>query len=110
MSVLIDVKRKSPTCPQVFIMNLCTLILYSNKKYFYLQNRNVVNYAQANKFAELLALTGADGLLINENTEEYGGNKGDLKACASSIRKLSKVKCPCILKDIIIHPIQVLVQ
>jgi hypothetical protein len=31
MSVLIDVKRKSPTCPQVFIMNLCTLILYSNK-------------------------------------------------------------------------------
>ena len=87
MSVMVDLKRRSPTIPE---------------------SRNIVEFANAGKFAELLALSGVDSFLINTDQQEYGGNFGDLKECVKSV-KVSKSRSPppIINKDIIIHPVQV---
>lgn len=50
MSVLVDMKRKSPTIPA---------------------KRNIVEFSSAPKFAELLTLTGADGLFVNTGNFVY---------------------------------------
>lgn len=84
MSIIVDMKRRSPTVPR---------------------QRNIVEYSNAPKFAELLTLSGVDGLLINTEELEYGGKYEELKASV----KASKAVRPnnplaCIHKDIIIHP------
>ena len=87
MSVLIDMKRRSPTIPQ---------------------KRNIVEFSNAAKFAELLTLTGSDAFLINTDELEYGGNFAELKSCVQATRMASPSKPPaCIHKDIIIHPVQI---
>jgi indole-3-glycerol phosphate synthase len=87
MSVMVDLKRKSPTIPE---------------------SRNIVDFANAGKFAELLALSGVDSFLINTDQQEYGGSYGDLKECVKSVKAAkSRVPPPIINKDIIIHPVQV---
>ena len=87
MSVLIDMKRRSPTIPQ---------------------KRNIVEFSNAAKFAELLTLTGSDAFLINTDELEYGGNFGELKACVQATRMARPSQPPaCIHKDIIIHPVQI---
>lgn len=97
MSIMIDVKRRSPTVPH---------------------QREVVDYSSAGKFVELLAQAGADAFLINTEDVEYGGREEELRECVLSVRnKFSallersplKGKQPpaCIAKDMIIHPIQV---
>lgn len=93
MSVLVDLKRRSPTIPQ---------------------RRNVVEFSSAAKFAELLALAATDAFLINTDETEYGGNLQDLQetskalALARSTTPPSSSSVPaCICKDIIIHPVQI---
>ena len=87
MTVLIDMKKKSPTVPS---------------------SRNIVEFSDAGKFCELLTLSGADGFLINTDEFEYGGAEDDLKECAAAT-KMAKPRFPpaTIVKDIIIHPVQI---
>jgi len=91
MSIMVDLKRRSPTIPH---------------------KRNVVEYQSAGQFAELLALAEVDALMINTDEQEYGGRLSDLKESAKALQKLY-VKQPirpppaCICKDIIIHPVQI---
>lgn len=87
MSVMVDLKRKSPTIPE---------------------SRSIVDFANAGKLAELLALSGVDSFLINTDQQEYGGSYGDLKECVKSVKAAKpRVPPPIINKDIIIHPVQV---
>jgi indole-3-glycerol phosphate synthase len=87
MSVLIDMKRRSPTVPH---------------------KRNIVEYSNAGKFAELLTLTGADAFLVNTDEMEYGGKFSELRDCVRATRAARPRAPPaCIHKDIIIHPVQI---
>jgi len=105
MSIMIDMKRKSPTI---------------------IERRNIVEYSSASKFSELLTRAGVDGFLVNTDDIEYGGNFNDLKDTVQSVRTTamnmygdssdsssssrsssSLIIPACIQKDIIIHPIQV---
>lgn len=94
MSVLVDLKRRSPTIST---------------------RRNVVDFQSAAKFAELLTLADADAFLINTDEQEYGGKLSDLKETSKALIKLrqpspglSNSPTPaCICKDIIIHPVQI---
>lgn len=54
MSVLVDMKRYSPTVPS---------------------KRNIVEFESAGKFAKLLALTGVDAFLVNTDMDEYGNHQ-----------------------------------
>lgn len=87
MSVLVDMKRRSPTIPH---------------------QRNIVEFESAAKFAELLTLANTDAFLINTDELEYGGKYTDLKECAIATKKTRFSRPPAIIqKDIIIHPIQI---
>ena len=87
MSVMVDLKRKSPTIPGA---------------------RNIVEFTSASGFADLLALSGVDSFLINTDEQEYGGNFKELKECVKSTRLVKPKAPPAIIhKDIIIHPVQV---
>jgi indole-3-glycerol phosphate synthase len=89
MSVMIDLKRRSPTVRD---------------------RHSVVEFGNAPKFAELLTMAGADGFLINTDDVEYGGRYEDLKACSDSIRlKTVADRHPpvTVYKDVIIHPVQI---
>lgn len=88
MSVLVDMKRRSPTIPS---------------------QRNVVEFTSAAKFAELLALANVDAFLVNTDEMEYGGRASDLGDTSRVMRSLKGRKHPpaVIHKDIIIHPIQI---
>ena len=87
MSILVDVKRKSPTVPH---------------------NRNIVEFSSAAKFTELLTLANADAFLINTDEIEYGGQFSDLKDSIQATRLIKPNNPPaCIHKDIIIHPVQI---
>ncbi len=87
MSVLVDMKRQSPTIPD---------------------KRNIVEFSNAGKFSELLTLAGADAFLINTDDVEYGGREDDLLAACQSVRLIKPNKPPCCIhKDIIIHPVQI---
>jgi indole-3-glycerol phosphate synthase len=87
MSIMIDMKRASPTVPQ---------------------QRNIVDYPDAPKFAELMAQLGADGIFVNTDESYYGGNFNEFEKCSRAIRRaVPAAPPPCIFKDIIIHPVQV---
>ena len=113
MSIIIDMKRKSPTI---------------------IERRNIVEYSSASRFSELLTRAGVDGFLVNTDDIEYGGTFNDLKDTVQSVRTTamnmygdssgissssssinsggsslssSLIIPACIQKDIIIHPIQV---
>jgi indole-3-glycerol phosphate synthase len=87
MSVLVDLKRRSPTVPH---------------------SRNIVEFASASGFAELLTLAGADGFLVNTDETEYGGRPAELRECSKTLRRLRPTNPPAVIhKDIIIHPIQI---
>lgn len=87
MSVIVDMKRRSPTIPS---------------------QRNIVEFTNAPKFAELLTLAGSDAFLINTEEMEYGGKPEELRACVKALQYLRPTKPPaCVLKDIIIHPVQI---
>jgi indole-3-glycerol phosphate synthase len=87
MTVMVDMKRKSPTVPT---------------------NRNIVEFSRADKFCELLTLSGADSFLINTDEFEYGGTESDLKDCIKSSKLARPDRPPAIIhKDIIIHPVQI---
>ena len=87
MSVLVDMKRRSPTVPH---------------------KRNIVEFANAGKFAELLTLTGTDAFLVNTDELEYGGKFSELRDCVKATRTARPRSPPaCIHKDIIIHPVQI---
>ena len=87
MSVLCDLKRRSPTIPE---------------------SRNIVEFASASSFAEVLTTAGVDGFFINLEESEYGGKQGELKDCVSATKAAKQEKPPaCIAKDLIIHPMQV---
>lgn len=86
MSLIVDVKRKSPTIPT---------------------NRDVVDYTNAGEFCQLLAQIEVDGFLLNTEPE-YGGKFQDLKESRESLKRLGlETTPPLIHKDLIIHPIQV---
>ena len=88
MSVMVDLKRKSPTMPEA---------------------RNIVEFTSASKFADLLALSGVDSFLINTDEQEYGGKFTELKECVKSTKLIKPKNPPAMIhKDIIIHPVQVL--
>lgn len=87
MSVMVDVKRRSPTNPD---------------------HRNIVDFSTASKFTELLTLAGSDAFLINTEEVEYGGNFNDLKQSVQSTRSVRPANPPpCVQKDLIIHPVQI---
>lgn len=87
MSIIVDVKRKSPTVPS---------------------KRDVVDYRNAGEFCELLAKINVDGFLLNTDETEYGGSLSDLKDASKALKALKlHSKPPLIQKDIIIHPIQI---
>jgi indole-3-glycerol phosphate synthase len=94
MSVMVDLKRRSPTIPH---------------------SRNVVEFQSAAKFAELLAQAEVDALMINTDEQEYGGKLADLRETSKALRLLpsplqqQQQRPPpvCIAKDIIIHPVQI---
>lgn len=87
MSVMVDLKRRSPTIPE---------------------SRNIVEFTSASKFADLLALSGVDSFLINTDQQEYGGAFSELKECVKSVKAVKPKNPPSmIMKDIIIHPVQV---
>ena len=88
MSVLIDMKRRSPTIPE---------------------RREIVDFSNAATFCELLTKVNADAFLINTDEMEYGGKLSDLKESALAA-KITRPQSPpsCIQKDIIIHPVQVM--
>ena len=87
MTVLIDVKKKSPTIPT---------------------SRNIVEFSNAGKFCELLTLSGTDAFFVNTDEFEYGGSELDLKECAKIVKIVKPRDPPAIIhKDIIIHPVQV---
>lgn len=89
MTVMVDMKRKSPTVPT---------------------NRNIVEFSKADKFCELLTLSGVDSFLINTDEYEYGGSATDLKDCIKASRLARPDRPPAIIhKDIIIHPVQVII-
>ena len=52
MSIIVDMKRKSPTI---------------------IERRNIVEFSSVSKFSELLTRVGVDGFLVNTNDIEYGG-------------------------------------
>lgn len=86
MSVVVDVKRQSPTMPL---------------------KREVVDYTNAGEYCQLLAKINVDGLLFNTE-REYGGKFQELKEASDSLQSLEMSKIPPLIhKDIIIHPIQV---
>lgn len=87
MSVLCDLKRKSPTVPEA---------------------RNIVEFASAGKFADVLTIAQVDGFLVNMEEVEYGGRPDELKECVKATRLARPARPPaCIAKDLIIHPVQV---
>ena len=87
MTVMVDMKKRSPTVPSA---------------------RNIVEFSKADKFAELLTLSGADSFLINTDEFEYGGAESDLKECVASTKLARPERPPAnIVKDIIIHPVQI---
>eukprot|EP01038_Epipyxis_sp_PR26KG_P005793 gene5793-7991_t len=87
MNVIVDMKRRSPTIPE---------------------QRNIVDYKDAGRYAELLTLTKVDGFFINTDEMEYGGKFTDLKQCTKAVKNIKPSNPPpCILKDIIIHPVQI---
>lgn len=89
MSVMIDMKRTSPTFPD---------------------QKTIVDFSSAGRFAELLTLAGANSFLINTDEVEYGGKYEELKECTTAVKKAytgSGSPPACIRKDLIIHPIQV---
>jgi indole-3-glycerol phosphate synthase len=87
LSVLVDMKRRSPTI--------------SSQKI-------ILDYPSASEFAEVLTRANVDAFLINTDEIEYGGKATDLRDCTKALRALRPENPPaCILKDIIIHPIQV---
>lgn len=87
MSVLCDLKRKSPTVPE---------------------SKNVVEFTSASSFAEVLTTAEVDGFLINMEEFEYGGKPEELRECISATKATKPRKPPaCIAKDLIIHPVQV---
>jgi len=94
MSVMVDVKRRSPTV---------------------IERRNVVEYSTAGKFCELLTRAKTDAFMINTDEMEYGGSFPDLKESVQAVREvaystksISSNPPPAIIqKDIIIHPVQI---
>jgi indole-3-glycerol phosphate synthase len=90
MSVVVDMKRMSPTV---------------------VEKRNIIDFSDAGKFSELLTKVGADAFLINTDEMEYGGRLEDLKASANAVKEATagsgRAPPACIQKDLIIHPVQV---
>ena len=87
MSIVVDMKRRSPTIPE---------------------RRNIVEYANAAKFADLLTLAGVDAFLMNTDEVEYGGKFSELKEVARSTKLVKPNTAPAIIqKDVIIHPVQI---
>jgi indole-3-glycerol phosphate synthase len=87
MSVMVDLKRRSPTIPE---------------------SRNIVEFKSASGFADLLTLSGVDSFMINTDEHEYGGKFSELKECVKSTRLAKPKGSPALInKDIIIHPVQV---
>ncbi len=96
MSLIVDMKRESPTVPT---------------------HRNIVEFSSVGQFGQLLASVNVDALLVNTEEHEYRGSLSDLKECTTALKQqvaeaatAAKVAAPppsCILKDIILHPIQI---
>lgn len=87
LSVLVDMKRKSPTIPE---------------------RREVVDFSTAGKFSELLTLCGTDAFLVNTDEMVYNGQLSDLPETVKAVKQARPSKPPaCIAKDIIIHPVQI---
>lgn len=86
MSVIVDVKRKSPTVTE---------------------RRDVVDFTNAGEFCQLLSKIGINGLFINTEME-YGGKFPELKECHDALKCMGHDNIPPLIhKDLIIHPIQV---
>jgi len=87
LSVIVDMKRRSPTVPE---------------------RKNIVEFSTAAKFSELLTLCGTDALMVNTDEIEYKGCLNDLKDSVQAARTVKPLQTPaCIAKDIIIHPVQI---
>jgi indole-3-glycerol phosphate synthase len=87
MSVVFDLKRRSPTIPE---------------------NRNVVAYENPGQFAELLTYAGVDAFFVNVDETDYGGKNSDVADVVAGVRKAKPENPPpVILKDLVIHPIQI---
>ncbi len=91
MSVVVDVKKRSPTIPS---------------------SQNIVDFEDIGHYCSLLAQINVDGFFINLDEIDYGGSVQDLRTVSKAMKLLQKEKglskIPiCIAKDWFIHPIQV---
>ena len=86
MSIIVDVKRRSPTVPS---------------------HQDIVYFEDAAQYVELLTKVNVDAFFISTDSD-YGGDFDDLKSCSRRVREVKPVLPPAIIhKDIIFHPIQV---
>lgn len=87
MSVMVDMKKRSPTIPS---------------------KKNIVEFSSAGQFSELLTKVNVDAFLVNTDETEYGGALSDIKETSTAVNKARPNNPPaCIVKDIIIHPVQI---
>ena len=87
MSVVVDMKRKSPTIPD---------------------HKQILEYDDAAHYACMLARSKVDAILVCTDELEYGGKLADLKSSSRALRDQFDKPPACIAKDVIIHPVQVI--
>ncbi len=86
MSIIVDVKRRSPTVPS---------------------QQDIVFFEDAAQYVELLTKVNVDAFFISTDSD-YGGNFDELKSCSKRVREVKPDLPPAIIhKDFIFHPIQV---
>lgn len=88
LSVIIDMKRRSPTVPHC---------------------KSILDFHNAKDFAKSLYLSGVDCIFSNVDSLEYGGDWTDLEGCVQASRQYTtRIPPPVVVKDAIIDPIQVI--
>lgn len=68
----------------------------------------MVDFKDAAMFCSLLSKVNVDAFFVNTDEQEYGGRPEELKLVVRTARAARPGNPPpCILKDVIIHPVQV---
>ena len=94
LSVGVDVKRRSPTAPNA-----------------QRGSAGLADFTDSGPVSAALVGLGADFVFCNVDSHSYGGSVSDLKSTVSSLKafgssSVSGVAPPVIMKDIVIHPMQ----
>ncbi len=102
LSVIVDMKRRSPTTPTVMHFKVYTSFKYLNKQF-----PNVLSFDDAGDMADIFDEAGADCLFINTDSD-YGGSIQEIKRIQTKLTSSNRGRDLCLVrKDFIIHPVQV---